>query len=121
LIEILVQIVLETVAELGFTSARAAFGRTNQGHPAWAVVAIALVGIAVGALTAWLVPHRVLPRPPVAGLSLVIGPIAVGGAMHLLGRAESKHGRARSRLATFWGGALFAFSFSLVRFLLLPE
>ena len=121
LIEIVFQIVLETVAELGFTSARAAFGRTNQGHPAWAAVGIALLGGAAGALTAWLVPHRVLPRPPVAGLSLVLGPLAVGGVMHLVGRVEVRNDRAPSRLATFWGGALFAFSFSLARLLLLPE
>lgn len=121
LLEIVIQIVLELLAELGFTSVREAVGRNRRGHPAWAAVGIAVLGGAAGALTVWVVPHRVLPRPPMSGLSLILGPAAAGGMMHLLGRVQAANGRSGSRLATFWGGALFAFSFSLARLLLLGE
>lgn len=121
LFEVIVQIVLELLAEFGFTSVREAFGRTHQRSRAWAVVGIAVAGSAAGALAAWGIPQRVLPRPPVPGLSLLIGPLVAGTAMHFLGRAERRNGRAGSRLATFWGGALFAFCFSLARLLLLSE
>ena len=72
-------------------------------------------------LTVGVIPDRVFPRPPVPGLSLVLGPIAAGGMMHALGRAQAANGRTGSRLATFWGGALFAVTSSLVRLLLLAE
>ncbi|HET9495751.1 MAG TPA: hypothetical protein VFR15_16115 [Chloroflexia bacterium] len=121
LIQVAVQIVLELLAELGFTSVREAVGRNRREHPTWAALGIALVGGAAGALTVWVIPHRVLPRPPVPGLSLILGPVAAGGMMHLLGRVQAANGRSGSRLATFWGGALFAFSFSVARLLLLAE
>lgn len=121
LLEIVIQIGLELLAELGFTSVRETVGRRGRAHPAWAVLGIALLGAATGALAVWVVPHRVLPRSPVPGLSLILGPAAAGGMMHLFGRVQAANGRSGSRLATFWGGALFAFSFSLSRLLLLAE
>ena len=121
LIEIVFEILLEVLAEFGFTSVRNQIGRARRRSRVWAGVSIALAGIAAGALAAWMIPNRLLPRPPLPGLSLLLGPLAAGSVMHFWGRAASRNGRAASRLATFWGGALFAFSFALTRLLLLPD
>jgi len=50
-------------------------------------------------------------------LGLVLAPLATGAAMHAFGARRRRHGRATSGLATFWGGAAFAFAMALARWL----
>jgi hypothetical protein len=78
-----------------------------------AALGYATLGFTLGALSSVLLPGRVLPPPATRGISLAISPIASGLAMHLWGsaRARGPHG-----LASFWGGASFAFGCALGRF-----
>jgi hypothetical protein len=77
-------------------------------------------GAAAGFLSAWLFPNRlIVTRVMVPGASLLLAPLATGVAMHLLGRRLRNLERQVTSLATFWGGALFAFSMALVRWWLL--
>jgi len=47
----------------------------------------------------------------------VLAPLATGAAMHAFGARRRRRGRATSGLATFWGGAAFAFTMALARWL----
>ena len=60
-------------------------------------------------------------RATLPGLSLVLAPLAAGGAMYLLGEGLRTLGRNPSRLATFYGGAIFASAMALVRWRLISR
>ena len=89
--------------------------RTNPG-PIEAGLGFLLLGGLTGIVLTMLLPHRVLPQPVVPGLSLVFAPVALGIAMHGWGRVRRNGGHRTSRLATFWGGAAFAFGAAIARF-----
>ena len=61
-------------------------------------------------------PTHLLGSPLVPGASLVISPLLNGTLMHYYGSWHARRQLGRSSVATFWGGALFAFGFALVRF-----
>ena len=75
---------------------------------------LAAGGVA-GYWSSLLAPHRVLPKVTVNGLSVVLAPLCAGLAMHLLGRWRRRHGGNPTQLATFWGGGIFAFGMSPMR------
>lgn len=73
----------------------------------------------MGLLMAGFFPERLLPPLPLSGVSLVLSPLAAGFVMKIFGDWRRRRGGDPSFLATFWGGALFAFSFALVRWLMI--
>ena len=79
-------------------------------------VAAIAVGFTIGASSRLLLPHRLLPPPATPGISLVLSPVGSGLAMHFWGSHRQGLGRGSSFLATFWGGASFAFGCALGRF-----
>lgn len=85
----------------------------------WACVGYAAAGFALGASSAWLLPARLLPMPRTRGVSLVVSPALSGLALYFWGSYRRGRGRSASGLATFWGGASFAFGCALGRFVLL--
>ncbi len=62
-----------------------------------------------------MIPIRILPNSRFPGISLLLSPIAAGWIMKALGDWRRSRGHEPTVLATFWGGALFAFSMALVR------
>ena len=74
-----------------------------------------IFGAAIGAAGAWLWPYSVFEPSPRPGVSLVIAPITAGLVMHAYGVWSEERGRHPSYLATFWGGALFAFAMAGTR------
>ena len=79
-------------------------------------VAAIAVGFTIGASSRLLLPYRLLPPPATPGISLVLSPVGSGLAMHFWGSHRQEQGRGPSFLATFWGGASFAFGCALGRF-----
>lgn len=79
-------------------------------------IGVAILGAIAGALASLLWPARILHPGPVPGASLLLSPLVNGLVMDRYGRWREGRGDERSTIATFWGGALFAFSMSLVRF-----
>jgi hypothetical protein len=75
------------------------------------------MGGLAGALTSLLWPTLILRPSPIPGISLLVSPLVSGLLMDRYGEWRERDGVQRSHLATFWGGALFAFSMALVRFL----
>jgi hypothetical protein len=85
----------------------------------WACVGYVAAGFALGASSAWLLPQRQLPVPRTQGVSLVVSPALSGLAMYSWGSYRRGRGRSASGLATFWGGASFAFGCALGRFVVI--
>lgn len=88
-------------------------GQTVLETLAWFVA-----GAALGLLSGIVLPHRLLPPPRTAGLSLVASPLISGFAMRAWGSLRRERGHAVSSLATFHGGGAFALGAALGRFVL---
>lgn len=77
-----------------------------------------MFGAAIGWVTTLVLPGRVILSGGLPGSSLILSPVLSGMLMDAYGRWRASRGATRSKIATFWGGALFAFGMALVRFLL---
>jgi hypothetical protein len=76
------------------------------------------LGAVIGAETSDLLPRRFfLVQSPFSGISLLLAPLGAGLVMQSFGWWRRQHARNSSWLATFWGGALFAFSIAFVRWM----
>jgi len=120
LLEIFFEFVLQMLFELAAEALSAVINRGRQSSPAVSMVGLAFAGAAAGLMSVWLFPHRLIGvRAVLPGVSLLLAPMAAGSAMHLLGNRLRRLGRNPSSLATFGGGALFAFSMALIRWWLI--
>src|SRR5438552_4271663 len=82
-----------------------------------AYLGLPLFGGFVGFILSNTIPWRIFRNPIIPGISLLLSPIATGLVMKLFGDWRRSRGHQPTVLATFWGGALFAFSMALVRWL----
>jgi hypothetical protein len=116
ILEIVGEFLLQILFELAAEALSALINRQRESSAVVSAIGMALAGAAAGLLSAWLFPHRLIAtRVVLPGVSLFLAPIATGSAMHLLGKRLRHFGRYASNLATFRGGALFAFSMALIR------
>ena len=115
--ELFLQAIGEALIEGGFHAAGQSFRQRTRAHPVVAGVGVILMGAVTGVITSLVWPTRILQPGPVRGLSLIVSPILNGIVMERYGQWREDRGGSRSYIATFWGGALFAFSMALVRFL----
>ena len=74
-----------------------------------------LVGALVGVGITSVLPQRIFPKPTLPDVSLIVSPMIAGYLMKLFGNWRLKKGYQPTDLASFFGGALFAFSIALVR------
>lgn len=116
LVWLVVEVFGELVLEVVFAAFKDLFGRKNH-HPVVASAGYLVLGAAIGGLTLWIHPERLLRAGPVPGLSVVLVPLAGGVVMHAWGRYQRANERTTTNLATFLGGASLLFAYSLVRFL----
>ncbi len=116
LLEIFGEFLLQMLFELVAEALSGLIKSQRESSPAVSAIRLLFVGAAAGLLSAWLLPHRLIAtRVVLPGASLVLAPLATGSAMHFLGKRLRHLGRYASNLATFRGGALFAFSMALIR------
>lgn len=116
--ELLFQVVGEFIITLGWESLGHAIRSTRKANPALAILGWAIIGAICGAISAVLLPQRLLPRSRIPGMSLVVAPLLTGGLMKMVGDRRREAGKDTTILATFWGGAIFAFALSAARALL---
>jgi hypothetical protein len=117
LIELFFQFFLEVLWEFGAAEYKGTYERRNH-HIVVSALGYFVAGTALGALSLLFWPERFFEPGPIPGLSLVLSPVCVGGAMHAWGQWRRKKGHVTTNLATFAGGGVFAFGTALIRFLL---
>lgn len=116
--EVIGQVVFQIVGDLVVGSITEALDRQAWGRPMMAALGFILLGSVAGVVSAAMMPERMTPVVLMPGLSLILAPLGTGAAMHVYGRWRQGRGHDTSYLATFWGGALMAFTTALVRYLL---
>lgn len=110
------QVIGEILIEFGLGSVGESSRERSRAHPVLAGVGVLLLGAVAGAITRFIWPARIFQPGPVRGLSLLVSPLITGVVMERYGEWREGKGAPRSYIATFWGGALFAFGMALVRF-----
>ena len=119
LAEIILQTIIELLVAFGNESIANSFREHRFANKYYAVFGCILLGGSVGFISYLFYPKHIFNVKSFYGFSLIISPIVVGFIMKSWGRWRIKSKKRVSILATFWGGALFAFAYSLVRFLLI--
>jgi hypothetical protein len=117
-VELLFEVVGQVAIEFGWESIAHVFHGRRKANPVLAGVGILLLGGTLGLVASFLVPKRLLPPSRVPALSLLVAPLIAGSIMKALGDWRRARGGDPSVLATFWGGALFAFALALARWLM---
>ena len=117
LLEGVLQLVVEFLVEYGVRSLGEPWRRRSEANLFLAGLGVLIGGAAAGVITSLLWPTRIVRPGPIRGLSLVLSPLISGLVMERYGQWRETRGEARPFIATFWGGALFAFAMALVRFL----
>ena len=109
---------LQVVAELLFAVGLPGVGdgRDHRLNKVLAAVGVALIGGLAGLVTSIVWPTRFF-EPVLPGASLLLSPLLSGFVMEGVGRWRERRQQTRSYIATYWGGALFAFAMASVRFL----
>lgn len=124
LVEILIFLldaIIEIIFAFGFERRADAYGRPLFKYSILTYVGLTLLGACVGALLSQLVPQQIWPAPAIRGVSLLLSPLAGGLIMRLFGRWRVSKGHQPNAIATFWGGAAFAFGVALVRWLMVGQ
>src|SRR4051794_4308605 len=113
--DVLLQVLLEVLAEFGCRSLENSFQPAKSADPFFAGCGLLLLGAVAGLIFGLLLPNSPFHRHHLPGISLVLAPLGVGSFMHLFGVWRREKGGNPTCLATFWGGACFAFGLALVR------
>ena len=114
LLEFLIQVIGETLFELGLHSVAAPFRKPT--NPWLAAIGYAIFGAIFGAISLWPFPSHMVAGIVWRYVNLIVTPIAVGLCMSWLGSWRSKRGEPVLRIDRFSYGCLFALSLALVRF-----
>ena len=119
---LLVQVVGEFVLEAGLEIAFEVLKEAGRAElPALASTAgYVILGAALGGISAWLLPRRLLRPFPIPGLSMMLVPVIIGCAMEAWGSYRRAAGCETTSLATWYGGGGFAFGLACARYLALP-
>ena len=82
----------------------------------WAIIGMIAGGALLGGITVAIAPQPLFSPPGFRGASLVLSPLITGLLMKRYGTWRESRRLEHSHFATFWGGALFAFSMASARF-----
>ena len=112
--EILLQVFLEALVELGLHSLAAPFRKPP--NPWLAAIGYASFGAAAGGVSLWPFPSNFVTGETLRLVNLVVTPISVGLLMRVMGAWRARRGQAVLRIDRFANGYLFALSLALIRF-----
>lgn len=119
ILEVVVQMFFEILIALGYESIASSFKGRKEVNKYLALAGCFLLGSFIGLLSYLIYPNYIIKITYLHGISLFVSPVIVGLIMKKWGETRIESNKSISILATFWGGAIFAFAYSLVRFLLL--
>jgi len=136
-LEVLIQIVFEAVVDAASRTYRAreiatAASRSHrrfcflpwlrsalsQTNPLVTILKFTLLGLALGSVSVFVLPHPLVHPSRFHGISLLISPAVTGMVMGLIGRVVRRRGHLPVQIESFAYGFTFAFAFSLIRILL---
>ncbi|MCX6875107.1 MAG: hypothetical protein NTW21_15045 [Verrucomicrobia bacterium] len=114
LAEVVLQVIVEALFELGLQSLSAPFRRKPS--PWLATLGYTILGAVAGGLSLWVFPTRFIAAPAGRLANLVLTPLAAGAVMAALGAWRRRRDQDLIRLDRFAFGFLFALAMTLVRF-----
>jgi hypothetical protein len=117
ILEIALSLVGELFLDLGWVATSQALRTKRRRRTVLGVFGWFALGLGLGALSVWIHPAHFVHRAKFRLAILVGAPIVAGLAMRAYGRSARRRGKTPSSLATFTGGAVFAFGMHLVRYL----
>jgi hypothetical protein len=112
--ELLLQIVFELLAELGWRGVGAPFRKSA--HPLLAGVGYAVFGAIAGALSLWWFPNLFIASHLGRVANVVVTPLLAGTTMALLGAWRRRRDQPTVLLDRFAYAFIFAMVMALVRF-----
>lgn len=119
IIDALFQFIIEFLIALGYESIVNSFKELKSANKYLALAGCAIAGTIIGLISYFIYPKRIFNNSSFYGLSLLISPIIVGFIMKIWGERRIHSNKRISVLSTFWGGAVFALAYSIIRFLLI--
>jgi len=113
--ELLLQLVVEALAQAGVHVVRHP-DRPPREHSPWVIaIGYLLFGLIAGALSLWLFPDYLIRSTAGRIAYLALGPVAAGAAVAAIGLWRSKRGVPRYGIDRFAYGYLFALSYARLR------
>ena len=113
--ELLLQLVVEALAQAGVHVVRHPDRPAREHSPGVIAIGYVLFGLVAGALSLWLFPDYLIRSTAGRIAYLALGPVAAGAAVAAIGLWRSKRGVPRYGIDRFAYGYLFALSFALLR------
>jgi|KBSSwiStaDraftv2_1062776.scaffolds.fasta_scaffold1140798_2 hypothetical protein len=112
--ELVLQVLFEAVAELGFHSLKETFRR--PGNPVLSAIGFFLWGLMAGGISLLFLPRSFITNQSLRILNLAVTPLAAGGIMMLIGKLRERRGQDLVGLDRFGYAVAFAFAMALVRY-----
>jgi hypothetical protein len=112
--ELLLQLVVEALVELGLHSVKEPFKRPP--NPWVAALGYLILGAILGALTLVIMPDHLMPVGMWRVLNLLLSPILLGLIMAAIGTWRLRRKQTVFRIDKFSYGYLFALALAMVRF-----
>lgn len=116
LVELLLSMIGQIFGELG-SHTLAAYRKPRPRRPVVSAIGHAFFGALLGGLSLLVLDHSMAHTFSGRLASLIVSPLLAGTLTALIGLRRKRGGRPTVMLESFSYGLLFAFSFSLVRFL----
>lgn len=117
LLEIVFPVIFEFIIIRFWDSIESSFKELKEVNKYVALAGCLMLGFVLGSISLLIYHHHIFTPNPLPGIGLIISPIAVGLIMKSIGDYRVKRGRKAAIITTFSGGALFAFAYTLLRFL----
>ncbi|MHC4871265.1 MAG: hypothetical protein ACYTFY_05425 [Planctomycetota bacterium] len=114
-----IQLILELLLDVGAHRVKKHSRRTTEYKIGFSYALYLVLGITLGAVSTVILPKLFLVHNWMAITNIVVSPIIAGLVMALLGRRKRSKGKDVIRLESFANGWTFAFSFALVRYLVI--
>jgi hypothetical protein len=112
--ELVLQVLFEAVAELGFHSLKETFRRPR--NPVLSAIGFFLWGLLAGGISLLFLPQSFIANQSLRLLNLAVTPLAVGGIMMLIGKLRERRGQVLVDIDRFGYAVAFAFAMALVRY-----
>ena len=114
---ILFEIILDILFEFGFETFGDSRKEQKKTNPIIVLFGYFSLGVVMGFISILFFPRMLVQPSNIPGLSLIATPLVTGLALHTWGDYRQRNGKKTTILATFKGGAIFAFGTALVRFI----